>query len=60
MQRILFATALAIAMCGTASMRAHHSGVMFEESKEVTLQGVVKEFQVHEPAFMAARRGGRR
>src|SRR5688572_2080715 len=49
MQRILFVTALAIATLAAASMRAHHSGVMFEESKEVTLQGVVKEFQYTNP-----------
>jgi uncharacterized protein DUF6152 len=28
---------------------AHHSGVMFEEQKEVTLEGVVKEFQFTNP-----------
>ena len=32
-----------------ASLEAHHSGVMFEEKKEVTLQGVVKEFQYTNP-----------
>ena len=49
MKRILLATAFAIVMLGAASMLAHHSGVMFEESKEVTLQGVVKEFQYTNP-----------
>ena len=28
---------------------AHHSGAMFEEKKEVTLSGVVKEFQFTNP-----------
>ena len=28
---------------------AHHSGAMFEETKEVTLSGVVKEFQFTNP-----------
>lgn len=30
-------------------LRAHHAGVMFEEVKEVTLEGVVKEFQYTNP-----------
>jgi hypothetical protein len=30
-------------------VEAHHSGVMFEEVKEVTVQGVVKEFQYTNP-----------
>jgi hypothetical protein len=30
-------------------LRAHHSGVMFDEDKEVTLEGVVKEFQYTNP-----------
>lgn len=44
------------AVCGAAmfvlaplSAYAHHSGVMFEDKKEVTLQGVVKEFQYTNP-----------
>ena len=28
---------------------AHHSDVMFEEKKEITVQGVVKEFQFTNP-----------
>jgi len=28
---------------------AHHSGTMFDENKEVTLEGVVKEFQYANP-----------
>ena len=49
MKRIPFGTAFGIVIFGAASMLAHHSGVMFEESKEVTLQGVVKEFQYTNP-----------
>ena len=30
-------------------LRAHHSGVMFDEKKEVTVEGVVKEFQYTNP-----------
>lgn len=42
----LFAGALAAA---PALLEAHHSGVMFEDKKEVTLQGVVKQFQFTNP-----------
>ena len=38
---------LALAMGGAAL--AHHSAAMFDQSKEVTLQGVVKEFQYTNP-----------
>jgi len=44
------------AVCGAAAFvlaplaaYAHHSGVMFEDKKEVTLTGVVKEFQYTNP-----------
>ena len=30
-------------------IQAHHAGVMFEEEKEVTVEGVVKEFQYTNP-----------
>jgi len=42
-----FATLLiAFAAAGAAvPATAHHSGAMFEPTKEVTLSGVVKEFQ---------------
>ena len=40
------AAALALA---PAAVDAHHSGTMFEETKEVTLEGVVKEFQYTNP-----------
>jgi hypothetical protein len=43
----LGAGALALAAAGAAS--AHHSGAMFDSSKEVTLSGTVKEFQYTNP-----------
>jgi hypothetical protein len=42
----VFATAILLA---STSVEAHHSSVMFEEKKEVTLEGVVKEFQYTNP-----------
>jgi Family of unknown function (DUF6152) len=44
--------ALAIAIVLTAAAvpaAAHHSGTMFDDKKEVTLTGVVKEFQYTNP-----------
>jgi hypothetical protein len=32
-----------------AVVEAHHSGVMFDDAKEVTLEGVVREFQYTNP-----------
>ena len=40
--------ALAI-MSATIPVIAHHSGTMFDDMKEVTLSGVVKEFQYTNP-----------
>ena len=47
---------LLVTMCGIALLaaaprllEAHHSGVMFDEEKEVTVRGVVKEFQYTNP-----------
>jgi len=41
---------LAAGACAIAAPAlAHHSGAMFEEKKEVTLSGVVKEFQFTNP-----------
>ena len=37
------------ASAAAAPAMAHHSGAMFEEKKEVTLNGVVKEFQFTNP-----------
>lgn len=39
----------ALSVAGLAPVHAHHSGVMFDEKKEVTLEGVVKEFQYTNP-----------
>ena len=43
-----FVIAVAAAVTAVPAM-AHHSGAMFEEKKEVTLTGVVKEFQFTNP-----------
>ena len=32
-----------------AALQAHHSAVMFEKEREITLEGVVKEFQYTNP-----------
>ena len=40
--------AVASAVTAVPAM-AHHSGAMFEEKKEITLSGVVKEFQFTNP-----------
>ena len=49
-------SALALALLSTVAIAvaarpaaAHHSGAMFEETKTVTLEGVVKEFQYTNP-----------
>ena len=47
MNRLLTAGILATAMAAPAI--AHHSGAMFDDKKEVTLTGVVKEFQYTNP-----------
>ena len=50
MNRAAFAVGLfAGALAAPALLEAHHSGVMFEDKKEVTLQGVVKQFQFTNP-----------
>jgi Family of unknown function (DUF6152) len=45
--RVLVAVAVTTAIVVPA--RAHHSGAMFEETKTVTFEGVVKEFQLTNP-----------
>jgi len=42
----VFTTAILLA---SSSAQAHHSAVMFEPKKEVTFEGVVKEFQFTNP-----------
>jgi hypothetical protein len=44
----LMAGALTLA-ASASTLQAHHSGVMFDDKKEVTLEGVVKEFQFTNP-----------
>jgi len=47
--------AILVAIVGLATLvtapvvSAHHSGTMFDDTKEVTVQGVVKEFQYTNP-----------
>lgn len=43
-------TVLAVAaLCISAAAYAHHSTAMFDHSKQVTLDGTVKEFQFNNP-----------
>ncbi len=44
----LLAYALSSALC-IGSAAAHHAGVMFDEESEVTLRGIVREFQFTNP-----------
>jgi hypothetical protein len=44
-----FHTALAIALLLGVPLDAHHAGVMFEPTKEVTLKGTIKEFVFTNP-----------
>jgi len=47
MKRLALAAAMLAAL--TLPALAHHSGAMFDDKKEVTLTGVVKEFQFTNP-----------
>ena len=38
-----------VGLLASVPLQAHHSGTMFDEGKEVTLEGVVKEFQYTNP-----------
>ena len=51
MTRRTLITVLGAALFSLAPMpgEAHHSGVMFDDAKEVTVEGVVKEFQYTNP-----------
>ena len=50
MTRAFVLTLLACtALAAPRLLEAHHSGVMFDEEKEVTVQGVVKDFQYTNP-----------
>ena len=49
-QSLLKTSMIAIALTAAAvPALAHHSGTMFDDKKEVTLTGVVKEFQYSNP-----------
>ena len=45
--RVLIATVVVVIAASTAS--AHHSATMFEQTKQITVEGVVKEFQYTNP-----------
>ena len=51
MTRVTLAMVLSAAVCALVPrfVEAHHSDVMFEPKKEITVQGVVKEFQFTNP-----------
>ena len=44
-----FHTALVIALLLGVQLHAHHSGIMFDPTKQVTLKGTVKEFVFTNP-----------
>ena len=46
---VRFVVALATLVAGAHTMSAHHSATMFEETKTVTVEGIVKEFQYTNP-----------
>ena len=50
--RGLAVVTVVIALAGHAS--AHHSATMFEPTRTITVEGIVKEFQLEQPAFMVA------
>ena len=47
--RIAAFAALALLFTAPVRLDAHHSAVMFDEQKEVTVEGTVKEFQYTNP-----------
>ena len=47
--RMSIAVFLAALLLAAASAEAHHSSVMFDNQKEVTFEGTVKEFQFTNP-----------
>ncbi len=51
MDRIRFVTFLSGVLLAVMPLllEAHHSGVMFDDKKEITLEGTVKEFQYTNP-----------
>lgn len=49
MKRLLKFAVLMAALGGFAAVQAHHSGAMFDYTKVIELNGVVKEFQYTNP-----------
>ena len=49
MNRIAACAVLALLVAAPLRVEAHHSAVMFDDQKEVTVQGTVKEFQYTNP-----------
>jgi hypothetical protein len=47
--RMRFTASLVLALLLGAQLQAHHSGVMYDPMKEVTLKGTVKEFVFTNP-----------
>lgn len=46
---LLVTVSITAALVVTPAVEAHHSGTMFDDDKEVTIEGVVKEFQFTNP-----------
>ena len=46
-RRVFFTVGISLALAG--SLSAHHSATMFEQTKTITVEGVVKEFQYTNP-----------
>jgi hypothetical protein len=49
MTRVVAATVVAVLALTAIPVGAHHSAAMFDDKKTVTLEGVVKEFQLTNP-----------
>jgi hypothetical protein len=49
MRRALALGIIAATVSAAAPVLAHHSGAMFEETKTITVEGVVKQFQYTNP-----------
>ena len=47
--RIAACVALTVVVAAPLRVEAHHSAVMFDDQKEVTVEGTVKEFQYTNP-----------
>jgi hypothetical protein len=47
--RIRFHAALVVALLLSIPLQAHHSGIMFDATKQVTLKGTIKEFVFANP-----------